>query len=210
MSKNPKRCDEYSGAGVLIIEVPRDGSELKLVLFRDKSKRAYADAGGKCEHVKHDNNPLKTAIEELYEESGALLKVDKSYLSGYVEKTVGKRQRWYRGYFLFTDELKDRDYYDNIDQLHEADAPKYFLETDEIVHLPLSRVYRVLMVDHPHQSKPYVMLGGEKIHLHRRVVELLRIAFEDDPEWILRVMSQSKFGHYKRKKGKDGLIHYVY
>jgi hypothetical protein len=203
-------CEQFSGAGVLIIEVPRDGGELQLVLFRDKSKRAYSDAGGKCEHVKHKNDPLLTAKAELYEESATLLKVPPRFLSGYVEKIVGKRQRWYRGYFLFTEELKRKDYLENVDRLAEMDAEKYLQETDDMVRLPLSKVYRVLMVDHPDKRSPYVKHKGLKIKLHGRISELMRIAFEDDPEWLLRVMAESPFGHYKRKRDQDGLVHYVY
>lgn len=216
MSK--EQCDKFSGAGVLVIEVPEHGrqgraGELQLVLFRDKAKRSYADAGGKCEHVKHNNDPLKTAMEELYEESGALLRVDESYLTGYVEKTVGKHNRkWYRGYLLFTQQIRDRDYLDNIERLRHSDAPEYMQETDDIVHLPLSDVYRVVMVDHPSRARPYVVLGnGEEIRLHRRVTELLRVVFEGNPEWILKVMSESRFGRYRRKKDKTtGLVHYIY
>jgi hypothetical protein len=203
-------CNQFSGAGVLIIEVPSFGGELQLVIFRDKAKRAYADAGGKCEHVKHNNDPLKTAIEELYEESGSLIRVDERYLSGYVEKTVGKRQRWYRGYFLFTIGLNAKDYHANVRKLEERDAPHYLQETDDIVRIPLSRLYKVLMVDYPEKKSPFVMVDGERIKLHKRVAELMRIAFEDDPGRILRVMKESPFGRYKRRKGKDGLIHYYY
>jgi hypothetical protein len=204
-------CDEFSGAGVLIIEVPKAGRELQLVLFRDKAKRAYADAGGKCEHVKHDNDPLKTAQEELYEESAGLLRVDERYLSGYVEKTVGKRGRWYRGYFLFTRELKRQDYLENVERLEEMDAPKYLQETDDMVRIPLSKLYRVLVVEHPNKKAPHVNLKREgKVKIHRRVAELLRIMFHDNPEWILKVMAASPFGVYKRKRDKDGLVRYVY
>ena len=208
-------CDEFSGAGVIIIEVPRarrnQQRELQVVVFRDKTKKAYADAGGKCEHVKHNNDPLKTAQEELFEESGSLLRVNARYLSGYVEKTVGKRQRWYRGYFLFTEELDRKDYQHNIEVLKDMCAEHYLQETDDMVRFPLSLVYRTVMIDYPEKATVSVVLkSGRKIKLHKRLVELMRIAFENNPEWILKVMSESPFGRYSRRQGKNGLIHYVY
>lgn len=205
------RCDKFSGAGVFIIEVPDKHGELNIVLFHDKSKRAYADAGGKCELLKHNNDPLLTAKEELYEESATLIQTPDQYLSVHVEKIVGKKNKRYRAYFLLTEQLRRKDYLNNVNRLKKMNAAKYLQETNDMVRIPLSKLYRALMIDHPNKKSPKVTLkNGKRVKIHGRVSELMRFVFEKDPEWLLDKMTEKRFAKYDRVKDSDGLIHYTY
>ena len=208
-------CEQFSGAGVLVIEVPSEasGGELNLVVFHDKKKKSYTDPGGKCE--RHHDDPKETALAELYEETATLLDARDSLSTGYVEKQIGKRRKWYRAYFLFTEPIDQADYDRNVRTLRSMDAEKHLQETDAMARVTLSELYRTLFVDHPDKARPYVRdTKGNRIRLHRRLVDLLHVVFggdsADKEPWVLNVLNSSPYGEYQRRKDSDGLIHYEY
>lgn len=203
-------CGKFSGAGVLVIEVPHSGEELNIVVFRDKKKKAFTDPGGKCE--KHHNDPKETALAELYEETATLIDAQDALSSGYVEKQIGKRRKWYRAYFLFTQPIRKLDYLHNLKKLKGMKAPKHLQETDGMVRVRLSELYKKLILDY---NGPYVYdTQGNEIKLHRRLIDVLQVVFRSDKHskepWILKVLLDSPYGQYTKTKDDDGLIHYTY
>ena len=202
----------FSGAGVFIVEVPRNGSEIRLVLFHDKRKHAYADPGGKCEQQKHNGKPQRAALDELYEESASLLKANRRTLNGaYVERETKRRGRYYRAYFLITDQLSSKEYKRNVRKLREMNAPHYLQETDRMARIRLSEAFRAIDRK-PNAKRLYAnTVGGKQVLLHRRVVDMLREVFRDsDPNWLLSLIENSDVATYNRIKKSDGLIEYRY
>lgn len=73
-----------TGSGIMLIELYRNKlgrEEPALILFRDKYKNLYADAGG---HLIPGLNVIESATEELKEESCNLFRIHPVYLQNYV------------------------------------------------------------------------------------------------------------------------------
>lgn len=205
----------FSGAGVLIFEVSQD-KEMTLVLFHDKEKQAYVDPGG-CTEKDHAN-PAVTAMIELFEETAGMMRVnDPHVLSNYyIDRETHEKSRkdgsvrpsgWYRSHILFTQRIDDADYFDNLKQLRALDAPKCMLETNDMVRINVSDLYRANA-----GRKKYVKTASSrsrKIRLHKRVRDLLHELFDEDASWIFKVFEETGVARYVKTQRK-GLTMYEY
>lgn len=214
MSKSRRRsnkCKRYSGAGVLVIEVSAR-YEPMLVVFRDVGKDAYTEPGGKCERRKHRSDdhphgdPLYTAMDELFEETAALIDVgpDGDALSpSYIEKE--HRGAFYRALFLVTTPLDPRDYANNVRRLKSMNARKYWQETDDMAKIGLSEIIRRVQAG----KKSVIDSQGRRIRLHKRTRQLLSVLFEY-PERIHEVLRVARLERYRRVVDEDEIVRYEY
>lgn len=132
-----------NGAGVLLIEKYRNRfgrQEFAVILFKDRRRNNYADAGGKIEI---GENILQTAGEELKEESANLFRIHPRFLDKFV---VSKSYACFP--LVVTGPMQDygsifsKYYKHNLALLHYTYSPDEFKET-----INMKRFYLVDLIN---------------------------------------------------------------
>lgn len=167
----------YSGSGVLIVEdyYHKNGRIIPcVILVRNKATHLYGDFGGTYEK-KHKTLKI-TAYTELREESRNLLNISPEFMNIYVDVPTPSKH-FYRIYMLKINGI-NRKYFklnvkkiDNLQYNMGKKVPKYWRETDDIVHVPIQNI------DFPLLGKRGVVkvydISNKKITLSRRIKKVL-------------------------------------
>ena len=172
----------YAGAGVVIIEIIKNIPYI--ILGYDKYRKQYIDFGGRYEKHKH-KDIKETAQQELFEESCALFKIKK--LKFFVNLKF--KNTIYKMYFVKLKNIKLDLYFSNLTKLQNNNAPKHFLETQDITKVSLFQVFQCNPVD----------IYGNQIKIHGRV--------KDGIQKMFHLIHKIKTQNTKYQINKNSFIH---
>ena len=199
--------NQYSGAGVVVLENDKFGTNI--ILVRDTHKNSYTEPGGKYDH-KH-GTIHDAAKDELYEETSALFyaKNNKSINNNNNHFDKKYRKKKYRVYFILLSKplrtLK-KDYNNNTkilsSNIYLFNGDSSFRETDDIVKVNLYDIYNILSLNHKVQNVWVKDIRGKNIKLHKRTARILRMYFFDDFDRNFKVKTVSL---KKRKESFDSI-----
>lgn len=139
------RKGKVSGAGVIMLTYVND-SIPSVILIHSKSKKAFEEPGGGSNgrtKTKDSGNILDTARRELFEETAGVIDIRSVDMYHYYTDTSVRRKqnkKWfYRTYFMQIDDISRIHYKYNYKKLRKnKKTPKEFLETDELIIVPLN------------------------------------------------------------------------
>lgn len=98
-----------SGCGVLLIE--NINNSFHFILVHNKSKNTYDIPGGRID----DNSDIRTAINELFEESLGLFKIKSNFLKNYNKffyiNSPKNKYKLYKIYVIYLNKESDLSYY---------------------------------------------------------------------------------------------------
>jgi hypothetical protein len=132
----------YSGAGILPITIIN--KNYYFITFK-LLNNLLSDAGGKKEN---NDEVIKTACRELFEESAGLIKLDKNIIKNKsIHLDISYKDTYYRCYIIFIDNIDIKTYNDNIKKINKF---KYnpFGETQKLKLINLSLVFNSKLDNH--------------------------------------------------------------
>jgi hypothetical protein len=164
---------QWSGAGVIIVEnyYPKDGTpRIPCILVgRDIGRGKYTDFGGHYES--QHNNLQTTSHHELREESCNLFNISPSTLQQLPYSDSKYKDHYYRTYFVKIRGVSRKMYHKNRLKLIANRARRCWLETDNIIHVPIENIpIESLLFDGDIITTD---IDGQEVVLHNRLRQCL-------------------------------------
>jgi hypothetical protein len=133
----------YTGSGVLIIENYKK-SVPSIVLVQNKRSKLLMDFGGGTGKTNDINRIKKLAIDEVYEESYGLIKLNDDIINNAMYHDSNAKldgSQLYRTYILRIDNISTKLYNYNMNIFSNHDnIPKHWKETSRLVHIPIHNI----------------------------------------------------------------------
>lgn len=165
----------WSGGGVVVLEDYRhiSGNIIKcMIVSRDRARKSYVDFGGTFE--KKDIDIKITAVRECLEESAGLIDINENTSLDHTDidsgKVIDKKNVKYRAYFVKINGLCRKDFLDNLKKLKNNNAPKFWLETNDIAHIPLLEIEKIITSDN-NIVKDVI---DRDINLGKRIIDIIK------------------------------------
>lgn len=165
-----KNGQSWSGAGVIVTEDYHKNGEIIpcIVLGKDIARDMYNDFGGRFEN--RYERLSNVAHHELREESANLLNISPKILRrNFVDSEHGGMM--YRSYFIKVKGIKREDFKSNVQIMKKNGAPACWLETSDIVHVPIDNIPIINLLKYG--DVPSVDVDGNDIILHNRARQCL-------------------------------------
>lgn len=186
---------KISGAGVILVTYIGDQIP-SIVLIHAKSKNAFEEPGGGSHgHTKTQDygNIVDTARRELFEETAGLIDARSIDLYGYymdthVRKNKRSADKWfYRTYFMHVNGITRKHFHYNYKILSNPrnKTPKEYLESDELIVVPLSCFRKIQKIG----TQFAISIGDQLIPISKR---LKRIMTSGGIELAAKILLETK------------------